>query len=151
HRSGAARQRRRERRHHVHGRTAGGRRAARHRSRSRHVPRPDGDRARYRPGQSAQQPLAVGTMTTTRRRVLGVGLVWGAVAAGAIAWHARRLPVAETRQFLTAPIVVGNARSSAPSAPANPDTLAERETAAHDAFAAGDYPVAADHFAWVVA
>ena len=95
--------------------------------------------------------MAVDAVTRTRRRVLGVGLVCLALVAGAIAWHARRLPVAETRQFFTTPIVVGDAAPPAPSPHANPGTVAERATTARAAFAAGRYGEAAGDFAWVVA
>ena len=90
-------------------------------------------------------------MTTARRRALGVGLACAMIAIGVMAWRARRLPVAETRQFLTAPMVVGDTAPRAPVEPANPDTLAQRGAAAHAAFAAGRYTDAANDFAWVVA
>lgn len=96
--------------------------------------------------------MGVDAVTTrTRRRAIGVGLACVVAAAGAVAWHARRLPVTETRQFLSAPIVVGDATPPAPVVPTDPGTLAERGTAARAAFAAGQYTDAADHFAWIVA
>ena len=73
------------------------------------------------------------------------------LVAGGLVWRARRLPVAETRQFLNAPIVVGEAAPPAPVAPADPPTVAAHATKAHAAFAAGRYEDAAADFAWVVA
>lgn len=89
--------------------------------------------------------------TQTRRRAIGIGLACVAVAAGAVAWRARRLPVAETRQFLNAPIVVGEATPPAAVAPADPPTIAEHATKARAAFTAGRYKDAAEDFTWIVA
>jgi tetratricopeptide (TPR) repeat protein len=71
--------------------------------------------------------------------------------AGVVVWSVtRRLPVAETRRFLTAPIEVGEQPRPAPATPPAPGTVEEGYAAAQAAFAAGRYPEAAEHFAWVV-
>ena len=92
-------------------------------------------------------------LAVTRRPLL---LVAGAVllGGGALAWVVgRRLPVQETRRFLTAPVEVGEvppAPQGAPE-PAGPADVARRYAAAEQSFHAGQYRAAAESFAWVVA
>ncbi len=76
-----------------------------------------------------------------------------AIAGGAWLWRAsHRLPVVETRDFLTAPLAVGSAPKAAPpAAPATPGEIARRFEEARATFAAGSYQEAAAGFAWVVA
>jgi len=90
-------------------------------------------------------------VTTTRRYALvGLPLV-GLAIGGVLAWHARRLPVAETRRFLTAPIEVGEEPPAAPAPAARPAAIPERLASARAEFAEGRYTEAAGDFAWVVA
>lgn len=84
-------------------------------------------------------------------RRLALGLVVLGVVAGAVAWRARHLPVAETRRFLVDPIEVGNAPAAAPREPTAPATVEARFETAREAFAAGRYADAAGDFAWIVA
>lgn len=63
----------------------------------------------------------------------------------------RRLPIVETRRFLTAPVELGDAPRPAPRVPAKPGTVAEHLAEAQQAFAAGRWSEAGDGFAWVVA
>ncbi len=92
-------------------------------------------------------------LAVTRRPLL---LVAGAVllGGGALAWVVgRRLPVQETRRFLTAPVEVGEvppAPQGAPE-PAGPADVERRYAAAEQSFHAGQYRAAAESFAWVVA
>src|SRR5438093_12997840 len=92
-------------------------------------------------------------LAVTRRPLL---LVVGAVllSGGVLAWVVgRRLPVQETRRFLTAPVEVGEvppAPQGAPE-PAGPADVAQRYAAAEQSFHAGQYRAAAESFAWVVA
>jgi tetratricopeptide (TPR) repeat protein len=99
--------------------------------------------------------MAVGSVkrprSLARRWTLGVAAACAIVVIGVLVWRARHVPVAETRQFLTTRMVVGDAAPPAPAAPANPGTLAGRKAAARAAFAAGRYADAASDFAWVVA
>jgi tetratricopeptide (TPR) repeat protein len=76
-----------------------------------------------------------------------------AVVGGVWLWRAsHRLPLAETRAFLAAPLEVGDAPVAVqPAAPAGPADVARRHDEAHAAFAAGNYQAAAAGFAWVVA
>ena len=82
--------------------------------------------------------------------VAGVAVLGG----GALTWVVgRRLPVQETRRFLTAPVEVGEvppAPQGAPE-PAGPADVARRYAAAEQSFHAGQYRAAAESFAWVVA
>jgi predicted negative regulator of RcsB-dependent stress response len=79
-------------------------------------------------------------------------------AAGAVlftavvaAWSLRhRLPIVETRRFLTAPVELGDAPRPAPAVPAGPADVERRFADAHDAFAAGRWTQAGDAFAFVV-
>jgi outer membrane protein assembly factor BamD (BamD/ComL family) len=72
-------------------------------------------------------------------------------AGGVAVWSlARRVPLVETRRFLTAPVQVGDAPRPAPAAPAAPTDVAGRWAAAEEAFHAGRWADAATHFAWVV-
>jgi tetratricopeptide (TPR) repeat protein len=96
--------------------------------------------------------MAVATLKRGRGlALLAAGAL--AVVAGVWAWRSsHRLPVAETRAFLSGPLAVGDAPPPAgPAAPAGPAEIAARHEQARAAFAAGDYREAADGFAWVVA
>jgi TolA-binding protein len=89
-----------------------------------------------------------------RRRFRAALLAAGAAllfSAGVIAWSlGRRLPVEQTRRFLTAPIQVGDEPQPAPSAPAGPSDVAGRFGDASTAFHEARYADAARDFAWVV-
>jgi len=63
----------------------------------------------------------------------------------------RRLPVAETRRFLSGPIEVGNAAPPAPAEVSPRAELEKRFTGAEAAFHEGRYTDAAPEFAWVAA
>ena len=86
-------------------------------------------------------------------------LVWAAgiialllVAVGAWLWRlAARLPVEEARQFMTAPIELGEHPIAAPPAPAARAEVKRRYASARADFAAGHYHEAAEGFAFVVA
>jgi tetratricopeptide (TPR) repeat protein len=87
-----------------------------------------------------------------RARGLAVAAAVVAVAAGGIVWTAkRRLPIEQTRRFLTGPVVVGDRPAAPPAAPAPAASVEDRFADAEDAFADGRYPEAGDAFAWVVA
>jgi tetratricopeptide (TPR) repeat protein len=75
------------------------------------------------------------------------------IAGGAWLWRtSHRLPVAETRAFLTEPLEVGEPSPPPPvEAKAGPAEISSRHEQARAAFAAGDYEHAAAGFAWVVA
>jgi outer membrane protein assembly factor BamD (BamD/ComL family) len=87
-----------------------------------------------------------------RPRSLAIAAAALIVLAAAVGlWSvSRRLPVAETRRFLTAPIQVGETPPPAPAAPAPQATVTERLAEAKTAFQEGRYPEAATAFAWVV-
>lgn len=75
-----------------------------------------------------------------------------AVAVGTVVWRmGRRLPVAETRRFLTAPVELGDAPPPPPAGAAGPAEVARRYDLARTAFADQRYAEAAIDFAWVVA
>jgi tetratricopeptide (TPR) repeat protein len=86
-----------------------------------------------------------------KRPFVVIGVVVLAVVTAGIAWRARRLPVSETRQFLNAPMEVGDAPRPRADDGASAATVAARLSAARDAFAAARYAEAGDGFAWVVA
>jgi tetratricopeptide (TPR) repeat protein len=85
------------------------------------------------------------------RRTLAIAVVALVVVTGVLAWRARRLPVAETREFLNAPMAVGQAPAAPPASPSRAPARGERLAAARDAFSEGRYREAADGFAAVVA
>jgi TolA-binding protein len=87
-----------------------------------------------------------------RRRILLAAASLAVIAAAGAVWSlSRRLPVAETRRFLTAPVEVGDQPPPAPAVPARPETVEQRYAAATEAFQASRYAEAAEGFAWVVA
>jgi len=92
--------------------------------------------------------------TVARKRLTwgaGVGLVL-LLVLGVGAWRlARRLPVEQARQFMTAPIQLGAQPPAAPAAPAARAVIEKRYAGARADFAAGRYPEAAEGFAWIVA
>jgi outer membrane protein assembly factor BamD (BamD/ComL family) len=71
--------------------------------------------------------------------------------ASVIVWSvSRRVPLVETRRFLTAPIEVGEEPPAPPAAPAPPADVASGYARAQAAFAEGRWADAARDFAWVV-
>jgi tetratricopeptide (TPR) repeat protein len=92
--------------------------------------------------------------TRPRRRLVWVA---GAVAVAVLAigvwlWRvAARLPVEEARQFMTAPIQLGEKPAPPPAAPASSAEIDRRYAGARADFAAGRYSEAAEGFAFVVA
>lgn len=95
--------------------------------------------------------MAVLRSKRTRAVLLAVA---GAVlfTATVMIWSlSRRLPVVETRRFLTAPIEVGDTPLPPPAEPAPPADVASGYTRAEAAFHEGRYTDAARDFAWVVA
>src|SRR5262249_2465056 len=96
--------------------------------------------------------LAVDAVKGSRRIALAFGLAaLGAIFGGWILWHARRLPVTEARNFLNAPIEVGEEPPPAAMTPEPPGTVPERFATGRSAFTEGRYADAAGDFAWVVA
>jgi tetratricopeptide (TPR) repeat protein len=85
-----------------------------------------------------------------KRRVLWVAAALLLIAVIAIWRLSARLPVEEARQFMNAPIEVGEQPPPAPAAPAGRAEIQRRFAAAQSDFAAGRYGEAADGFAYVV-
>jgi tetratricopeptide (TPR) repeat protein len=95
--------------------------------------------------------VAILSRRQLRAALLGVtaGLL---ITAVVITWSlTRRLPVAETRRFLTAPVEVGDQPAPAPPDAAPPADVAQGYARAEYAFGEGRYAEAARDFAWVVA
>ncbi len=95
----------------------------------------------------------MGVLSTARSKQLLILAGGAAILIGAVlVWSAaRRLPVAETRQFLTAPIEVGDALPKAPADLPPTAEVEERFTAAETAFHQARYEDAATQFEWVAA
>ena len=75
-----------------------------------------------------------------------------ALGAGAVAvWRlAHRLPLEEARQFITAPVVVGDEPPPPPAGVVDAKVIEGRFETARTAFRAGSYADAARDFSWVV-
>jgi outer membrane protein assembly factor BamD (BamD/ComL family) len=95
----------------------------------------------------------VEVLSGSRRRAVLLAVLGALLfTAVVVVWSlSRRLPVAETRRFLTAPIQVGETPPTAPAEVAPPADVAAGYARAEAAFEEGRYADAARDFAWVVA